>query len=186
MKDQDKIYMESVYKNILESLLPFIEGRELYEMDRLAWLSCVSSSNSRIFGISTREMPPDIADRYANLRDKLRKNKKGDGFVSSFIASRICYEIEINKAITTQSPISLLFDNPLIDFNLCSSGSSRKNLTNFDLEMFFDIMQCSSDLQGIIRFLYSPCSEKIIWDKISFDSPLSDKITAGDILKNIV
>lgn len=166
MKDQDTIYRDSVYKNILENLLPFIDGRELYEKDRLAWLSCISSINSRIFPISSGEMSPEIKKAYVKLRDKLRKNKKGDGFVSSTIASKICYEIEINKAITTQNRLSLLFNNPLLDFNLCAEGSSRENLTSFDLEMFFDIMGCSSNLQGIIRFLYSPCSEKITWDEL--------------------
>lgn len=167
MKEQDKLYMDSVYENILESLLPFIEGKELYEKDRIAWLGCFASVNYRIFPISSREIKEDFADEYMRIRNRLRKNRKGDGFVSSTIASKICYEIEINKVITTQIPISVCFTNPLTDFNLCSNGSSREGLTNFDLEMFFDIMQCSPDLQGIIRFLYSPCSEKIIWEELN-------------------
>lgn len=166
MKEQDKLYRDSVYENILESLLPFIEGKELYENDRILWLGCFASANYRIFPISSSEIREDFAHEYMRFRNRIRKNRKGDGFVSSTIVSRICYEIELNKAMTTQIPISALFNNPLTDFNLCSSGSSREDLTNFDLEMFFDIMQCSPDLQGIIRFLYSPCSEKIIWEEL--------------------
>lgn len=174
MKTQEKIYKEAVYMAVIDHLLPKISYRDIFNFDKTSWACAVIYSQQEDSNISDSLVTHainstnsiEIPMRFTTFCEKLKEVLQGDEYVSNILVAKIYYELEIEKALPRMKGSSGFLNNPFVDFKLMEDGPGREELTNFDFEMFFDIVKCSTDLQNIIRLLYSPHCDEMIWDNI--------------------
>lgn len=168
---EDKNYRTEFLKAIVERLLPEISRSDLFHFDKVSWVYGVMCSQETTSNISESILEHSLLGANSPVRltvfcEELGKIKKGDQYVSNILVAKISYELEVENIYSRVGERSTAFNNPFIDFKLMEKGPGRDELTNHDFEMFFDIVKCSPELQGIIRMLYSSNCDQVVWEKM--------------------